>query len=375
MAVNHPNILNVGGGAVVTYSDTTPVSGTTPGTEGQVIFVTTDGLPSDTPTEGYVYDADSDSWSKMPGGGGALTTTSLTPESGNGTTYETAKVTNQNTVADVLKLSDGTHVFIGDKITWTAHGLPLHSYAFLTDTAPGYTFTEPASGLVQRLFYVYDANTIEAVLEPATNANGSGSLGVFAKTVYFNGTNPTAATIFDLENPPLTNDNALKADPANVYIGTDNQMWAYNSGTSTYNTYKPSKAVFKAKFSSSLSIGTSGPMLGFSQIQINTTPTAWNNPTGTFTAPSSGYYLASASLGGYSASLPNGAFLEISVQVNTVTQNSFLIQNTVGGSANLVVNGAVPVFMNAGDTLRFTWATNASLQSHVNSTYASITQI
>lgn len=53
----------------------------------------------------------------------------------------------------------------------------------------------------------------------------------YSKVVYVNATSPTTATIFDTENPPVTNDNALKNDTANLYIGTDASTWVYLTGT------------------------------------------------------------------------------------------------------------------------------------------------
>jgi len=53
----------------------------------------------------------------------------------------------------------------------------------------------------------------------------------YSKIVYVNSTSPITATIFDTENPPVTNDNALKNDVANLYIGTDASTWVYNSTT------------------------------------------------------------------------------------------------------------------------------------------------
>lgn len=50
----------------------------------------------------------------------------------------------------------------------------------------------------------------------------------YAKIVYVNSTNPSTATIFDIVNPPVTNDNLLKTDVANLYIGTDASTWVYD---------------------------------------------------------------------------------------------------------------------------------------------------
>jgi hypothetical protein len=59
---------------------------------------------------------------------------------------------------------------------------------------------------------------------------------VYANIVYVNSVTPTTATIFDLNNPPTVNNNALKADVENLYIGTDSSTWAYNPVAFTYST-------------------------------------------------------------------------------------------------------------------------------------------
>jgi len=58
----------------------------------------------------------------------------------------------------------------------------------------------------------------------------------YTKIVYVNDTSPTTATIFDLENPPLINDNALKNDVNNLYIGTDASTWVYITSPAGYVT-------------------------------------------------------------------------------------------------------------------------------------------
>ena len=50
-------------------------------------------------------------------------------------------------------------------------------------------------------------------------------------TVYINGTNPATATIFSQDVPPTVNNNALKADPDYIYIGTDGSSWYWNGTT------------------------------------------------------------------------------------------------------------------------------------------------
>jgi hypothetical protein len=58
----------------------------------------------------------------------------------------------------------------------------------------------------------------------------------YSKIVYVNNVTPSTATIFDLSNPPVVNDNSLKSDVNNLYIGTDASTWVYNSTSSTYVT-------------------------------------------------------------------------------------------------------------------------------------------
>lgn len=58
----------------------------------------------------------------------------------------------------------------------------------------------------------------------------------YTKIVYVNNNNPNSATIFDLNNPPLVNDNSLKADVNNLYVGSDASGWVYNSTSLNYVT-------------------------------------------------------------------------------------------------------------------------------------------
>jgi len=66
---------------------------------------------------------------------------------------------------------------------------------------------------------------------PTVDAVNAGLPVNYSKIVYVNATSPIIATIFDTENPPVTNDNLLKNDVANLYIGTDASTWVYNSTT------------------------------------------------------------------------------------------------------------------------------------------------
>jgi len=66
----------------------------------------------------------------------------------------------------------------------------------------------------------------------------------YSKIVYVNATSPITATIFDTENPPVTNDNLLKNDVANLYIGTDASTWVYNSSTYVTKTVTATSSNF-----------------------------------------------------------------------------------------------------------------------------------
>jgi len=66
---------------------------------------------------------------------------------------------------------------------------------------------------------------------PTVDAVNAGLPVNYSKIVYVNATSPITATIFDTENPPVTNNNALKNDTANLYIGTDASTWVYLTGT------------------------------------------------------------------------------------------------------------------------------------------------
>jgi len=59
----------------------------------------------------------------------------------------------------------------------------------------------------------------------------------FTKAVFVNGIDPNTATVFALDNPPIINDEALKADSSNLYIGVDSSTWVYNTINFTYTTH------------------------------------------------------------------------------------------------------------------------------------------
>ena len=110
-----------------------------------------------------------------------------------------------------------------------------------TVTMYGQTYQNPTFGTVTSKTNVED-NSAEKIL--VQNSLGKfnwiykNSLipDNFTKVVYVNNNNPNGATIFDLNNPPVTNDNLLKSDVNNLYIGTDASTWVYNATSLNYVT-------------------------------------------------------------------------------------------------------------------------------------------
>jgi hypothetical protein len=84
---------------------------------------------------------------------------------------------------------------------------------------------------VQNLSGVVGATTTDAL-----NTLNSAIPVSYSKIVYVNNNDPNSATIFDLNNPPTVNDNALKTNVNNLYIGLDASGWVYNSTSLNYVT-------------------------------------------------------------------------------------------------------------------------------------------
>jgi len=82
---------------------------------------------------------------------------------------------------------------------------------------------------------VYSKEEIDLIVANL-EAQISTSPGDYSKIVYVNDINPATATIFDIINPPVTNDNLLKNDVNNLYIGTDASIWVYITSPAGYIT-------------------------------------------------------------------------------------------------------------------------------------------
>jgi hypothetical protein len=220
-----------------------------------------------------------------------------------------------------------------------------------------------------------NAQNVATIKSP--NGCSSATAPNFAKMVYVNALTPATATIFDLANPPTTNDNSLKSDVNNIYVGTDGKTYTYNSATSTYNTYvNPIKSSVKARWSAitPLAANTSIVVANLTQTQINTTPSQWNATTGTYTAQKTGIYMVTASVSAL-ASVSVGSYLNVSVRKNGVNENSFLDQSSgTASSVYLTANGSVPMLLNVGDRINFEIYANVASNSHIMATYFSVTE-
>jgi hypothetical protein len=89
---------------------------------------------------------------------------------------------------------------------------------------------EKVDGALQKDGFIGSARTLDDKINALVIAD-------YAKIVYFNTLEPEDATIFDIVNPPLLNDNELTFDDGNLYISAvDLLTWVFNSNTGNYET-------------------------------------------------------------------------------------------------------------------------------------------
>lgn len=114
---------------------------------------------------------------QLPSGAATPVTTSLSPrvfQTVGG--YIPAQADAAANVADIMQLSDGTRIESG-KVRWPGHGLTVGAYYFLSQaTAGGIQPLQPAAGLVQRLLFVEDVDTIHINIEPAYTVSQQGTM-------------------------------------------------------------------------------------------------------------------------------------------------------------------------------------------------------
>jgi hypothetical protein len=156
----------------VTFGTATPPTGGTP-KEGDEYFVTSDGTKDGDVTEQWIYDATTSSWVQRPSSV-SYKTTSLTPVYGTGTAYVGASNTALATVADQMRLSDGSIVDDVD-VTWVGHPYSsnIHQWFYLDSVTGGITFTKPTSGFIQQLGFVKSLDVIHIDIEQAAEVQSA----------------------------------------------------------------------------------------------------------------------------------------------------------------------------------------------------------
>lgn len=122
--------------------------------------------------------------------------------------------------SDKVKLDNTSGVNSGDNAVNTTS----NAYA---DSKVAQTIINGVTNSAPSQDAVFDA--INALIPPS-----------FSNIVYVNSNDPNTATIFDLNNPPTVNDNTLKSNVNNLYVGLNGSIWTYNSTALLYTTYVPS---------------------------------------------------------------------------------------------------------------------------------------
>lgn len=191
--------FNAAGQMVAQVPTTTTAANdpTIPGViDGDEWLVLTNGVI----TKQWVWDIETSSWYARPAGG-----------SGSGADGKSAYE---------VAVSNG---FVGTEGQWLASlvGAPgtngSDATIAVTSTDASVTVTESTVGGVK----TYDLS----VAKPT---------GV---DVYFDGTNPASASIFDTANPPTSNDAALQNVTTNQYYGTDGSVWIWNGTAYVTKTF------------------------------------------------------------------------------------------------------------------------------------------
>ena len=152
-------------------------------------------------------------------------------------------------------------------ITTRTIGIPnaLWATATTNPTATGNTGALPrfVENTVNGSKWYIDGNGVAKVIEQAT---------IGGQNVYFNAETPTAGTIFDTENPPVTNNNALKNNSDNTYYGTDGSVWTWNGTayvTKVYSYPLHQREVKTATASQTLFTLTKTPIGGTEKVHVS----------------------------------------------------------------------------------------------------------
>lgn len=211
-----------------------------------------------------------------------LATSSIEPVVYQGTGFTAAQANDEVNVAEALLLSDGTHIATG-RIKYESHPYEIGNYYYLSQTAVGeVTKVQPTAGLVQPLFLVEDADHLLVKVDRAAESVTS----AYANIVYVNAADPNTATIFDDVNPPVANDNTLKANSSNLYFGSDNSTWIWNGTAYATKPIVPTTEWYVAGTTTDAGANKSGPVArqGWVGVGINSTPLSTLDSFGSFGA-------------------------------------------------------------------------------------------
>lgn len=172
----------------------------------------------------------------------------------------------QNLINSALQAGDNISELINNTGYITSADIPTKTSEFINDGADS-TSTYVETDELGTTAFTNDYNDLDNL--PTS----------FSNVVYVNSNDPNTATIFDLNNPPSVNDNSLKSNVNNLYIGLDSSTWTYNSTTLIYTTYVPSAGSGSNFFISGTSIDAGNNKT--SAIKRNgTIETAGNKVTG-----------------------------------------------------------------------------------------------
>lgn len=204
----------------------------------------------------------------------------------------------------------------------------------------------------------------------------------FSNIVYFNATNPNSATIFDLNNPPTTNNDGLKANDSNLYVGTDGNLWVWNSASNSYVSYvENAPYVVHAHSPAAQSIPTSvsGNLANFGTTLSNNTAGAWNAAAGTFTASRAGFYQVTGQVEWASTTWPQGTIFAVGITKNNtnIATTRTITQATYTGLYNTTTATGI-IYLAVGDVIRLTGfqaSGGARSTAATSSTYLTIHEI
>lgn len=127
--------------------------------------------------------------------------------------------------------------------------------------------------------------------------------------------------------------------------------------------------------SRNLGAGVLTPLTTLTQTH-NTHPANWNNTTGTFTAPSAGYYEVSGQLISQ-GTFPTGGWLALDVYKNGAIDTRWFNQAQNPTSQFLTTQGYQVLYLNAGDTIQFRAQSTVANVTNNNTTanYVTINQL